>query len=97
MRRIKLVLGALAVMVAAFAAVSGPAMADDLNCRDARGVLVRCDGQLFEPVNNNGFNNNGFNNNGFNSFSNDDCEWEFEEGWFLGPWGLQWGTWVLDC
>ena len=96
MRRIKLVLGALAVMVAAFAAMSGPAMADDLNCRDARGDLVRCDGQLFEPVNN-GFNNNGFNNNGFNSFSNDDCEWEFEEGWFLGPWGLQWGAWVLDC
>ena len=51
MRRIKLVLGALAVMVAAFAAVSGPAMADDLNCRDAQGDLIRCDGDLYTPYN----------------------------------------------
>ena len=53
MQRIKLVLGALAVAVASFAAVSGPAMADDLNCRDARGDLIRCDGDLYAPYNNN--------------------------------------------
>jgi hypothetical protein len=51
MRRIKLVLAVLAVMVAAFAAVSGPAMADDLNCRDAKGDLIRCDGDLYTPYN----------------------------------------------
>ena len=51
MRRIKLILAAVAVVVAAFAAISGPAMADDLNCRDARGNLIRCDGQFFAPVN----------------------------------------------
>ena len=57
MRRIKLVLGALAVVGASFAAFAGPAMADNLNCRDAQGNLIRCDGQFFAPVSdfNNGF------------------------------------------
>ena len=53
MKRIKLVLAVAAVMVAMLAAFSGPAMAaDDLNCRDARGALIRCDGDLYRPVNN---------------------------------------------
>ena len=52
MRRIKLVLAALAVAVASFATISGPAMADELNCRDARGDLIRCDGDLYAPYNN---------------------------------------------
>ena len=30
-------------------------------------------------------------------FFNNDCEWEFEEGWFWTMWGWQWGAWVLDC
>jgi hypothetical protein len=51
MRRIQLVLAALAVAVASFAAISGPAMADDLNCRDAQGDLIRCDGDLYTPYN----------------------------------------------
>ena len=52
MRRIKLVLAALAVMVAAFVAVSGPAMADDFTrCRDLNGPFVRCNGDLFERAN----------------------------------------------
>jgi hypothetical protein len=38
-----------------------------------------------------------FNPSFTNSFSNNDCEWEFEEGWFWGFWGWQWGVWVLDC
>ena len=33
----------------------------------------------------------------FPIFNNDDCEWEFEEGWFWTFWGWQWGAWVLDC
>jgi hypothetical protein len=65
MRRIKLVLAALALVVATFAAFAGPAMADDLNCRDAQGNLIRCDGQFFAPVSN--FNNGFFLNDGFNT------------------------------
>jgi hypothetical protein len=68
MRRIKLVLAALALVVATFAAFAGPAMADNLNnCRDAQGFLIRCDGQFFAPVSSN-FNNGCFNgcfNTGF--------------------------------
>ena len=49
MRRIKLVLAALSVAVASFVAFSGPVLADDLDCRDARGDLIRCDGDLYAP------------------------------------------------
>ena len=50
MRRILLLLAALVMVVTAFAAFAGPVMArDDLNCRDARGYLIRCDGQLYTP------------------------------------------------
>jgi hypothetical protein len=50
-KRIQIILGVLAVVVTSFAAVSGPALADDLNCRDARGDLIRCDGELYSPYN----------------------------------------------
>ena len=61
MRRIKLVLAALAVMVATLASASSPALADDdLNCRDARGFLIRCDHRLFAPVNRFAFCDNFF-------------------------------------
>jgi hypothetical protein len=53
MIRIKLLFAAVAVVVAAFAAGSGPALADDLNCRDARGNWIRCDGDLYRPVHQN--------------------------------------------
>ena len=56
MKRIQIILGALAIVVTSFAAISGPALADDLNCRDARGKLIRCHGDLYKPVHNN-FNN----------------------------------------
>ena len=50
MSRIKLVFATLVVLVAAFVAFSGPVMAqEDLNCRDARGDLIRCDGDLYAP------------------------------------------------
>jgi len=58
MRRIKLVLGALAIVVASFAAFAGPAMANDLNCHDARGKLIRCDGKLYERYNRGHYDHN---------------------------------------
>src|SRR5215218_8526674 len=58
MRRIHVVFAALAIVITSFAAFSGPAMAqDDLNCRDARGDLIRCDGELYEPY----YNTSGYN------------------------------------
>ncbi len=48
-KRIQIILGALAIVVTSFAAVSGPALADDLDCRDARGDLIRCDGEFYSP------------------------------------------------
>ena len=82
MRRIKLVLAALAVMAAAFIAVSGPAMADDFTrCRDLNGPFVRCDGDLFQRVNdfNDGFFFDpfffdGFDNNGISQFNEQDVQ-----------------------
>jgi hypothetical protein len=56
MRRIKFVFAALAIVVTSLAAFAGPSMADDLNCRDARGNLIRCDGRLYEPSNNRFYN-----------------------------------------
>jgi len=51
MRRIKFVLVALAMVVTSLAAFAGPAAADDLDCRDAKGDLIRCDGELYERFN----------------------------------------------
>src|SRR4028118_2014013 len=51
-KRIQIILGALAIVVTSFAAISGPALAEDLNCRDARGDLIRCDGDLYLPYDN---------------------------------------------
>jgi hypothetical protein len=48
-KRIQIILGVLAIVVTAFVAISGPALADDLNCRDARGDLIRCDGEFYSP------------------------------------------------
>jgi hypothetical protein len=85
-------------MVAVLVALSAPAMADDGRNHNGNG-----------NNHHNGWNNwdNWDNHNDFNRsnsdqffFTNDfadDCEWEFEEGWFLGFWGLQWGAWFLDC
>ena len=52
MKRIQIILGALAIVVTSFAAISGPALAEDLNCRDARGDLIRCDGEVYSPYDN---------------------------------------------
>lgn len=62
-KRIQLILGALAIVVTSFAAISGPAMADDLNCRDARGDLIRCEGDLYTPYDDDGYYFNYYNDN----------------------------------
>jgi hypothetical protein len=49
MKRIQMMLAALAIVVTSLAAFAVPAMADDLDCRDAKGDLIRCDGDLYEP------------------------------------------------
>jgi len=66
MRRIKLVLATLVVLVGAFAAFAGPAMADDLDCRNARGELIRCDGELYAP-----FDRDSYDYNDYPPFYND--------------------------
>ena len=68
MRRMKLVLAGLAVMVATFVAASGPAMAQDQNCHDAWGNLIRCDGMYYNPYNYN-YEYNPY-NYGYNPFNN---------------------------
>src|SRR4051794_5360073 len=66
--RLKLVIAAVAVMVAAFVAVSGPAMADDLNCRDAQGDLIRCNGDLYTPYNADNNNYPYYDNNNYSPY-----------------------------
>ena len=55
MRRIQLVLAALANVVTSFAAFAGPAMANELDCHNARNQpdgIIRCDnGRLYDPYN----------------------------------------------
>jgi hypothetical protein len=67
MRRIQLVLGALAIVVTSLVAFAGPAMADDLDCRNARGDLIRCDGELYAPH----YNTSGYNNYPYPFYSSD--------------------------
>ena len=49
MKRIQMALAALAIVVTSLAAFAVPALADDLDCRDAKGDLIRCDGDLYAP------------------------------------------------
>ena len=64
--------------------------------------------ELCSPLNPDWINNQvpgcifGDNNDNFGFFGvaplfSNDCEWEFEEGWFWIDGHWQWGTWVLDC
>jgi hypothetical protein len=80
MKRIQMVLAALAIVVTSLAAFAVPAMADDLDCRDAKGDLIRCDGDLYEPYDrdsyyddNDYFDNDYFDNDYFDNdyFDND--------------------------
>jgi hypothetical protein len=104
MGRTRLVLAAAAVMVAMLVAFSAPVLADD--GRNHNGNNNNTGWNNWDN-NWNNRDNNWNNHNRFDPFDNnrsfsnhafgDDCEWEFEEGWFLGFWGWQWGTWFLDC
>ena len=97
MRRTKMVLAAAALMVTMLVALAALAISDNVrNHNDNR---------------HDNYHHNGWNNwdrhNDYNRFDNDrlfctnrlydDCEWEFEEGWFSGFWRWQWGMWFLDC
>ena len=76
MRRIKLVLAAAALTVSMLTAIASPALADDFTrCRDLRGDFVRCNGDLFQGVDNN-FRVNDF---------NDDDDFFFGSPFFVSP------------
>jgi hypothetical protein len=60
MKRIQMVLAALAIVVTSLAAFAVPAMAEDLDCRDAKGDLIRCDGDLYEPFDRGSHYNNDY-------------------------------------
>ena len=81
MRRIKLTLAALTVMVAMLATASGSAMAQDLNCQDAWGNWISCDGTYYAPVDNSWWGNDW--NNGW-----------WGNNWWWSPW---WWNDVQDC
>jgi hypothetical protein len=86
MRRIQLVLAALAIVVTSFAAFAGPTMANELDCRDARGNLIRCDnGRLYEPF-----------NRGHSPVFHDDFSYPFNNPLFPYPYYWYWGDEVWD-
>ena len=108
MRRIKSVLATIAVVVAAFAAFSGPAIADDLNCRDARGYAIRCNGELYVPYDNAHSSYNDYydynyyppfyspfyyNNNDYNYDDYEDYLDELEDAIEDGYWGRSYYNW----
>ena len=72
-KRIQIILGAIAIVVTSFAAISGPALADDLDCRDARGDLIRCDGDFYSPYDD---------DDGYYSYNNDNY---WDDGYYFSP------------
>jgi hypothetical protein len=96
MRRIKLILAVTATMVMMLAMNAGPALADGGNDRWDDWHMNRDDCSWCDHNDCDWWCGHNDNFNHFNNFNND-CEWRFEEGWFLGPWGWQWGAWLLDC
>ena len=65
MKRIQLILAALAIVVTSLAAFAGPAMAQDIDCNiannqpeDIPGNIIRCDnGDLYAPFDRDYYNN----------------------------------------
>lgn len=82
MARIKLILGVLTVVVASLVAFSGPAMADNLNCKDTWGNWIKCDGTYYAPVSHNYWNYPSYTNWWYPSYTN----------W----WGSDWND-VQNC
>ena len=92
MKRIQMVLAALAIVVTSLAAFAVPAMADDLDCRDAKGDLIRCDGDLYAPYGDNYYFDNDYND----YFDNDYDDYYF----FLSPYNYYGGfdnDYYYDC
>jgi hypothetical protein len=88
MKRIQMVLAALAIVVTSLAAFSVPAMANDLDCRNAKGELIRCDGDLYAPYDRGSYYDD--NDNYYppfyspfsNPFSNDFNYGDYDEDYF---------------
>ena len=88
MKRIQMVLAALAIVVTSLAAFSVPAMADDLDCRDAKGDLIRCDGDLYAPYGDNYYFDNDYND----YFDNDYFDrYDDDYYYFLSPYNYYGG------
>ena len=80
MKRIQMVLAALAIVVTSLAAFAVPAMADDLDCRDAKGDLIRCDGDLYEPYDRDSY----YDDNDYNDyFDNDYFDNDYDDYYFF--------------
>jgi hypothetical protein len=102
MRRIQLTLAALAMVVTALTAFSGPVVAQDLNCRDARGYLIRCDGELYAPYDHgsyyhdDGYYDNGYYDNGYydDGYYDDDYYYDDEDCW---EWSGVFEEWQYEC
>jgi hypothetical protein len=89
-KRIQIILGALAIVVTSFAAISGPALAADLDCRDARGDLIRCDGDLYSPYD----DNDGYYYYNDNYWDDDDYYWDDDYDFsplFFNPYNQYYG------
>ena len=86
MCRIQIVLGALAIVVTSFAAISGPALAEDLNCRDVRGDLIRCDGEFYSQYDN---DDDYFYDDDYYSFYDDD--YYLNDDYFFNPYYYYYG------
>jgi hypothetical protein len=84
-KRIQIILGALAIVVTSFAAISGPALAEDLNCRDARGDLIRCDGDLYSPYDN---DDDYFYDDDYSFYNDDD---DYFSPYFFNPYYYYYG------
>ncbi len=85
MKRIQMVLAALAIVVTSLAAFAVPAMADDLDCRDAKGDLIRCDGDLYEPYDRGSY----YDDNDYNDYFDNDYDDDYY--FFFSPYNYYGG------
>jgi hypothetical protein len=83
MKRIQMMLAALAIVVTSLAAFAVPAMADDLDCRDAKGDLIRCDGDLYAPYTDNYYFDNNYDDYYFDN--------DYDDYYFLSPYNYYGG------
>jgi hypothetical protein len=92
MKRIQMVLAALAIVVTSLAAFAVPAMADDLDCRDAKGDLIRCDGDLYAPYSHDYHFDSDYNDYFDNDyFDNDYFDRYYDDYFFFSPYNYYGG------